>query len=165
MPYRGWSPPAVSETAEQLMALLALDQQLKQQATVIYATVDLAAWQKSFHPPETAWWWYLSEPVHRLDRHDWLWNTLTVIALTASGSLLVDISGKFLTGGPGLLGSFTVLSQSVMTVATAGGVLTQQGPPHHRAGDRQLGHQASPLARNQVGPVAAAVGGADGLPQ
>jgi tetratricopeptide (TPR) repeat protein len=124
---QGLEPPAVSETAEQLMALLALDQQLKQQATVIYATVDLAAWQKSFHPPETAWWWYLSEPVHRLDRHDWLWNTLTVIALTASGSLLVDISGKFLTGGPGLLGSFTVLSQSVMTVATAGGVLTQQG--------------------------------------
>lgn len=118
---------ASEDTAAQLITLLALDEDLKRQAPVIYSTVNLGAWQTSFHPPDTAWWWYLSEPVHRLDRYDWVWSTLTVIALTASGSLLVDISGKFLTGGPGLLGSLTVLSQSVMTVATAGGVLTQNG--------------------------------------
>ncbi|WP_008311904.1 tetratricopeptide repeat protein [Leptolyngbya sp. PCC 6406] len=119
--------PILAPTADLLIELIDLDQRLRQQAGAIHRTIDLAAWQRSFSPPETAWWWFLDPPIHPLDRYDWLWSTLTVVALTGSGSLLVDISSRFLSGGPGLWGSFVVISQSVATLGTAGGVLTQTG--------------------------------------
>ncbi|MGF1525161.1 MAG: tetratricopeptide repeat protein [Leptolyngbyaceae cyanobacterium] len=108
--------------------LITLDDRLIQQAGTIHNTVDLEAWQKSLQPPTSAWWWYLAAPTHVRDRYDWLWSAGTVTALTASASLVVDICGRFLSvGAPGAWGSFAVISQSVLTLATAGGVLTDGG--------------------------------------
>ncbi|MEM0981083.1 MAG: tetratricopeptide repeat protein, partial [Cyanobacteria bacterium P01_H01_bin.58] len=74
------------------------------------------------------WWWFLEKPIDARDRYDWLWSALTVTALTASASIVVDICGRFLTAGaPGVFGSFAVISQGVLTLATAGGVLTDSG--------------------------------------
>ncbi|NEP27465.1 tetratricopeptide repeat protein, partial [Moorena sp. SIO3I6] len=58
---------------------------------------------------------------------DWLWNALTVTSLTASVSLVVDISSRFLTTSLGFIGSFAVISQSALTLLTAGGILTKAG--------------------------------------
>lgn len=108
--------------------LITLDDRLLGQAGNIHGAVDLAAWQKSLQPPASAWWWFLEAPIHARDRYDWLWSAATVTALTASASLVIDISGRFLSvGAPGFLGSFAVISQGVLALATAGGVLTDSG--------------------------------------
>ncbi|MEM6590687.1 MAG: hypothetical protein AAF651_02370 [Cyanobacteria bacterium P01_C01_bin.73] len=120
------------ETAQTLsqksmLTLITLDQQLRSLAGPIVRTVKLSDWRDSINPPKTAWWWFLEAPEHQLDRFDWLWSALTVASLTGSASLVVDIGSRFLTGGPGLFGSFAVLSQGIITLATAGGVLTDAG--------------------------------------
>ncbi|NER81170.1 MAG: hypothetical protein F6K42_16705 [Leptolyngbya sp. SIO1D8] len=118
------SPTSDSET-KLFLHLITLDTRLLEQTQNIHKTVDLETWQKSLHPPESAWWWFLEKPIHVRDRYDWLWSALTVTSLTASASLVVDIGGRFLTAGaPGLWGSFALIGQSVLTLATAGGVRT-----------------------------------------
>jgi len=112
---------------EKLIALLQLDNRLKKQAGMITGIVSLADWRASFHPPQNAWWWFLEAPIHHLDRFDWLWNALTVTSLTASLSLVVDISSRFMSGGLNFFGSFAVISQSVLMLLTTGGVLTEAG--------------------------------------
>ncbi|AOY82137.1 tetratricopeptide repeat protein [Moorena producens JHB] len=112
---------------DKLIKLIELDSRFKKQAGLINQTVKLADLRTSFHPPKDYWWWFLEAPTHRLDRFDWLWNALTVTSLTASVSLVVDISSRFLSTSPGFIGSFAVISQSALTLLTAGGVLTKAG--------------------------------------
>ena len=112
---------------DKLIKLVDLDSRLKKQAGLITQTVQLADWRTSFHPPKDYWWWFLESPTHPLDRLDWLWNALTVTSLTASVSLVVDISSRFLSTSPGFIGSFAVISQSALTLLTAGGILTKAG--------------------------------------
>ncbi|OLT61285.1 tetratricopeptide repeat protein [Moorena bouillonii] len=112
---------------DKLIKLIELDSKLKKQAGLINQTVQLADWRSSFHPPKDYWWWFLEAPTHPLDRFDWLWNALTVTSLTASVSLVVDISSRFLSTSPGFIGSFAVISQSALTLLTAGGILTKAG--------------------------------------
>ncbi|MEO1095456.1 MAG: tetratricopeptide repeat protein [Cyanobacteria bacterium J06638_28] len=117
-----------SPATDLLIQLITLDERLLDQTKLIHAAVDLASWQQSLNPPETAWWWFLAKPIDVRDRYDWLWSALNVTALTASASIVVDICGRFLTAGaPGVFGSFAVISQGVLTLATAGGVLTDSG--------------------------------------
>ena len=119
---------AISVEPDVFLHLITLDERLIEQARKIHNTIDLAAWQKSLQPPPSAWWWFLETPMHARDRYDWLWSAATVTALTASASLVVDICGRFLSvGAPGVWGSFAVISQGVLTLATAGGVLTDSG--------------------------------------
>ncbi|MEO0491431.1 MAG: tetratricopeptide repeat protein [Cyanobacteria bacterium J06659_2] len=110
-----------------LLQLIKLDQKLRSLAGSMTRITPLSDWRVSLNPPETDWWWFLEAPTHQLDRFDWLWNALTVTSLTASASLVIDMGSKFLTGGPGVFGSFAVISQSLITLATAGGVLTDAG--------------------------------------
>jgi tetratricopeptide (TPR) repeat protein len=112
---------------DKLIKLVELDSRLKKQAGLITQTVELADWRSSFHPPKDYWWWFLEAPTHPRDRLDWLWNALTVTSLTASVSLVVEISSRFLTTSPGFLGSVAVISQSTLTLLTVGGVLTKAG--------------------------------------
>ncbi len=72
-------------------------------------------------------WWKFPQPLDPRDRLDWLWSGLTLACLTASLSLLMDISSKFFESGPDLFGSFTVVSQSVLTLLAGGSALTQTG--------------------------------------
>ncbi|NEO45621.1 MAG: tetratricopeptide repeat protein [Moorea sp. SIO4A3] len=112
---------------DKLIKLVELDSRLKKQAGLITQTVQLADLRTSFHPPKDYWWWFLEAPTHRLDYLDWLWNAVTVTSLTASVSLVVDISSRFLTTSLGFIGSFAVISQSALTLFTAGGILTKAG--------------------------------------
>lgn len=114
---------------DKLIKVIELDSRLKKQAGLITQTVELTEWCASFNPPKEAWWWFLEAPTHRLDHFDWLWNALIVISLTASFSLVVDISSRFLGGGGSLdfLGSFAVISQGALALLTAGSVLTEAG--------------------------------------
>lgn len=120
--------PDTSQTSEDiLLKLFLLDNRLKKQANKINQEIHLADWRASLEIPGTFWWWFLQDENHRLDQFDWLWNALTVTSLTASVSLLVDISTRFLSGGTGLISSFAVISQSVLTLITAGSILTEAG--------------------------------------
>ena len=110
-----------------LIKLFFLDTRLKKQANKINQQIQLADWRASLEVPTTFWWWFLQDENHRLDQFDWLWNALTIASLTASVSLVVDISTRFLSGGTSLISSFAIISQSVLTLLTAGGVLTQAG--------------------------------------
>jgi tetratricopeptide (TPR) repeat protein len=112
---------------DKIIKIIELDRRLKKQANTITETGELEDWRTTLHPPKEHWWWFMKPPVHKLDRLDWLWNALTVTSLTASVSLVVDISSRFLSGGPSFLGSFAVTFQSVLTLLTARGVLTQAG--------------------------------------
>lgn len=77
-------------------------------------------------PSETAWWWFQKIPIRWWDRLDLAWNTLTLIWLAATFSLLMDISTRFLSGGPGTFGAFAVIFQSALALA-GGGALTKTG--------------------------------------
>ncbi|WP_445638073.1 tetratricopeptide repeat protein [Nostoc sp. DSM 114161] len=112
---------------EQLFKIIELDTRLKQQAHKIKQLAKLAEWRTNLNVPVTSWWWFLQTPSHPLDNFDWLWNALTIASLTSSLSLVIDISTRFLSGGAGFLSSFAVISQSVLTLLTVGGVLTEAG--------------------------------------
>ncbi|MBW4669860.1 MAG: hypothetical protein KME60_21215 [Cyanomargarita calcarea GSE-NOS-MK-12-04C] len=112
---------------EILMKVILLDERLKKQAGLIALQVQLSDWRASLHPPAEAWWWFLEPPTNQWDSFDWLWSALSVTCLTASLSLVVDISSRFLTGVPDTLGAFTITTQSVLTLLAAGGALTKAG--------------------------------------
>jgi Flp pilus assembly protein TadD len=112
---------------ESLMAIILLDERLKKQAGLMTKIVNLADWRASLHPPAEAWWWFLEAPTKRWDYLDWLWSALSVTSLTVTLSLGVDISTRFLSGGPDTLAAFAIISQSCLTLLAAGGVLTTAG--------------------------------------
>jgi tetratricopeptide (TPR) repeat protein len=112
---------------EKLIRVIELDSRLREQTEFVIRKVELAEWCASFNPPKEAWWWFPESSSHPLDRFDWLWNILTIASLTASFSLVGDIVPRFWSGTPGLLGSLGVVFPSVLTLLTAGGVLTQTG--------------------------------------
>ncbi len=115
------------DAVEGLITVVKLDSRLKQQTERIAQAVKLADWRASFHPPAQAWWWFVEAPPSRWDRFDWLWGALTVVCLTIVLSLVVDISSRFLSGGPDTWAAFAVIGQSVLTLLAAGGALTRTG--------------------------------------
>jgi len=112
-----------------LMTVIQCDSRLKKQAKSIARAVRLADWRASLHPKPEAWWWFFepSTPLHWRDRFDWLCSALTVVCLTVALSFVVDISSRFLSGGPDRWGALAVVAQSVLTMLTAGGTLTKAG--------------------------------------
>jgi tetratricopeptide (TPR) repeat protein len=78
------------------------------------------------HPPAKAWWWFAKIPVHWWDRLDLAWDTLAIVWLAATFSLLTDISSRFLSGGVGTFGAFAIIGQSMLALA-GGGALTKTG--------------------------------------
>ncbi|GAB4160777.1 MAG: hypothetical protein Fur0046_39740 [Cyanobacteria bacterium J069] len=116
-----------------------LDQRLRSQSEAIARHLNLATWRESLNPPASAWWWNFPQPLDPRDRLDWLWDALTITTLAASLSLVVDISGKFLTGGPDFLGSFIIVGQSVLTLLTGKTALTQAGQTATERGLMRLG--------------------------
>lgn len=112
---------------ESMISVIELDERLKKQAQLITKLVKLANWRAILHPPAEAWWWFLESPPHKWDKMDWMWSAGNITFLTASLSLVVDISSRFLTGVPDTLGAFTITTQSVLTLLAAGGALTKAG--------------------------------------
>lgn len=114
---------------ETLIAVVELDHRLKQCAKAIAQTIDLDEWQASLNPPAEAWWWFLeaSENQGVWYRFDSAWTGLSIVCLTAAGSLIIDIAPRFLAGGPEIAGSLMVATQSVATILAARGALTEAG--------------------------------------
>jgi tetratricopeptide (TPR) repeat protein len=111
-------------TANELKEIESLDRSLKEQKNVILQVPNLAALRSLIKPPESNWWWYFSS---RRDNWDWLWNGLTIAALTVSLSLVVNTSSRILSGGANSVNTLYVLGQSVLTLMVGGGALTQVG--------------------------------------
>ncbi|MBD2694546.1 tetratricopeptide repeat protein [Anabaena catenula] len=110
-----------------LIELFILDERLKKQTEVITTSVQLSDWRVSLCPSTDAWWWLLEPPPHKHDRRDWVYSAGSIICLTASVSLVVDISSRILTGVPDTFGAFTITTQSILTLIAAGGALTKAG--------------------------------------
>ncbi|WP_190592840.1 tetratricopeptide repeat protein [Nostoc sp. FACHB-87] len=110
-----------------LIEIVDLDERLKKQAGLITQIVQLSDWRASLHCQSEAWWWFLEPPTNQWDKYDWLWNALSITAITASISLVVDISSRLLIGIPDTFGAFTITTQSVLTLLAAGGALTKAG--------------------------------------
>ncbi|NEO65046.1 MAG: tetratricopeptide repeat protein [Moorea sp. SIO4G2] len=104
-----------------------LDNRLKKETNKITTVVDLTEWHSILNPKVDAWWWFFKPPKHRWDYLDWLWKILTVVFLTSSLSLTVDISSRFLSGGPDTLGAFVAATQSVLTLLAGRSALTKAG--------------------------------------
>lgn len=77
-------------------------------------------------PPKKAWWWFPKIFVRWWDRFGLAWDTLAVVWLVATLSLLTDISSRFLSGGPDLFGFSAIIFQSTLALAS-GGTLTKTG--------------------------------------
>ncbi|MFM2061141.1 MAG: hypothetical protein RLZZ507_811 [Cyanobacteriota bacterium] len=114
-------------SADMLSKLFKLDSRLKKQANKINQIEEIGEWRNNLEIPITSWWWFLPPENHHLDQYDWLWNSLTVGSLTLSLSLVVDISNRFLSGGVGFSSALATILPSVLTLFTAGGVLTGAG--------------------------------------
>jgi len=119
-------------TASELQKIESLDKELKKQKNVILQISNLAELRSLIKPPESNWWWYVSS---RWDNWDWLWNGLTIAALTVSLSLVVNTSSRILSGGANSVNTLYVLGQSVLTLMVGGGALTQVG---HKSYERIL---------------------------
>jgi tetratricopeptide (TPR) repeat protein len=111
-------------TANELKEVESLDRSLKEQKEVILQVPNLSELRSLIKPPESNWWWYVSS---RWDNWDWLWNGLTIAALTVSLSLVVNTSSRILSGGANSVNTLYVFGQSVLTLMVGGGALTQVG--------------------------------------
>lgn len=129
--------------------LIKLDERLKAQSEVIASNFPLADYRESVKPPESSWWWFLEPPqppVHKFDRFDWVWNTLTGACLLFATSLAANTAQAFSTEGFDVLGTLSTISQGAGVALIAGGALTDKGnqaienilssvgiPPHFHA--------------------------------
>ena len=105
------------------MKILELDNRLKQQAILITQAVSLREYRGILNPPKEAWWWFLDHTLERqkdpLTRFDFIWNFITIILLTISISLGLDIVSRFLSGGLDWLSSLILAFQSLLTIFAA----------------------------------------------
>ena len=113
--------------AADLLALDKCDRRLKAQTPLITKIIALADWRKTVHPSEVAWWWFLEPdpPYPWLKQPDWLWNTLTISALTVSSGLVVNLWSYFFAAGLSTAGAGSIAFNSLLTLLTGGSALSQ----------------------------------------
>lgn len=108
------------------------DKQFKKLAKPMDELDELNDWQVSLNRPPEAWWWYISPPppsveLNVFERYDWIVSTGNVIVMTIIFALLADIAPRFWQGGADTTGTVAIVMQTVLTMITAGGVLTKTG--------------------------------------
>jgi len=116
-----------SDCSASLISINELDSRLKQCAERINQTINLTDWGTLLSPKAEAWWWSLQPPSAQASEYDWLLSILSVSFLTISLGLVTNIAPRFLAGGPDVFGAVTVMGQSILTLLTAGSVLTKAG--------------------------------------
>ncbi|NET36655.1 MAG: tetratricopeptide repeat protein [Cyanothece sp. SIO1E1] len=114
-------------SADLWLQLALLDEAFLKHKNLVASYPKLETWRKSFDPPESAWWWHLEKPADPRDRLDWLWNSLTIAALTGNLALVTDIASRFLTGVPGVWSAFAAITPGILTLFASGGALTKVG--------------------------------------
>ena len=134
------SVQAVLEDSKSVLTstFLRLDEQdsrLKACRGKIHRTRQLSNWRSLINPPQKAWWWYLEPPAlfawlekshPLLDRFDWLWKFLTLVALAISITFILNTLQRVLAGGLDTTGIFAVMVQTILVLA-GGSTLTQHG--------------------------------------
>jgi Tfp pilus assembly protein PilF len=132
-----------------LTTLDRLDDLLKiHQATIAPIIAEL---RPKINPDTKNWWWLLETPKipSQWEKWDFLSNAASITFLTISLGLISEITSRFLSGGSDTFGGIVISVQSVLTLLTAGGVLTQTG---QEAGKRFLkNHQISEKYWQEIG--------------
>jgi tetratricopeptide (TPR) repeat protein len=111
----------------QLKHLSTLDNQLENleiRAVLTAKQEHLEQWRKTLKPPLKAWWWFPAVVPYAQDRHDWLWNGLSILFFTISLGLFTNIATRFFVGGPDAFGAIAISMQSVLTLLGVRGSLT-----------------------------------------
>jgi tetratricopeptide (TPR) repeat protein len=113
--------------AAALLKLEDCDRRLKSQQTILIQTLAQTQTRQILQPPETAWWWHLQPaPPHPwLNQPEWIWNIITLVALTTSGALAANLWSYFLAGGLNAIGTGGIVFNSIVTLITGGSALTQ----------------------------------------
>lgn len=123
-------------SATTLLGLEKHDQWLKDNKNEITKYINLAQWRQSNPPPQSAWWWYLEPPArfgwleHRwawLDRFDWLFTFLSLVALTFSFTVMLDTLKRVAGEGLDTTGLLPVIVQVLLTLAGGAAALTNKG--------------------------------------
>jgi tetratricopeptide (TPR) repeat protein len=140
------SVASIKQVTDRKTHIEELDKQFKHQIKCIklsqkkYVAKQLNRWRNYYQPAAESWWWFVLS--YRwwffnlyswLKQFDWIdsldevWNVASIIFLTISIALVVDISTRYLAGGPELRGAFQVSWQSIITLIAGGSALTQPG--------------------------------------
>ena len=109
---------------DNLIQIDELDERLKKQQDRIIKLLKISKWRSLTKPNENNWWWYFPS---RWEKYDWIWNALSITALTISLSLVVNTSSRLLTGGANPVNTLAVVGQSVLTLLAGSGALTEAG--------------------------------------
>lgn len=88
--------------------------------------LNFKTWRETRQPSAEDWWWHLDRP-SRLEETEWLWDGISLAALTGVVTIAVDTSSKLLVGGVSLLGSASIVVQSSLALLTARSVLSSAG--------------------------------------
>ncbi|AFY70645.1 Tetratricopeptide TPR_2 repeat-containing protein [Thalassoporum mexicanum PCC 7367] len=107
-----------------LLEITKFDRRLKKRGELIAKLINLVEWRNLLKPDPEAWWWWFPT---RWEKFDWLWNALSITAITISLSLIVDTSTRLLSAKPDTFSTLAVVGQSVMTLLAGGGALTKAG--------------------------------------
>lgn len=122
-------PEKIQVSEDSIARLIELDGKLKSQGEAIATYGALAEWRESLESAESSWWWFFQPPkiIHKRDRYDWLWDTLTAAALVLSGSYMVNTLQNFSVGGLGVLEAFGTIAQGAGIALVGKGALTSDG--------------------------------------
>lgn len=118
-----------NRSAEALRQVAALDTRLRQQARRFGPRADLrvlADWRDALQPAPSAWWWSLDALAAPAASPHPLWPVLAGALITLAVSLATDVSLRFLSGRPDLLGLLGTFTQAMLALL-AGSVFTRVG--------------------------------------
>jgi Tfp pilus assembly protein PilF len=116
-------------TANLLERLVALDNQLQENAALISQTLDLATYRNSLSVTTQEWWWNLDSTVESdsSDKFAWLWKGTRFSLWTMNLGLLGTLATRFFSGASGLTEVLTIALPSLLVLLQANNELTSSG--------------------------------------
>jgi len=116
-------------TANFLERLVALDNQLQENAALIAQVLDLATYRNSLSVDSKNWWWNLDSTVESEtpEKLVWLWQGARFGLWTINLGLLGTLAGRFFSGASGLMEVFTIALPSLLVLLQANNELTASG--------------------------------------
>lgn len=122
------TPPTTKKSL--LKKINQLDDRLRKQIDSIQRSTQLANWRSNLNPPLEAWSWFLESLPKRWWDYDTIWSFFSLVLLTFSLSLLVDISSRLWGGGPDAIdavGTASIIVQSLIALLAGGAALSKLG--------------------------------------
>jgi hypothetical protein len=116
-------------TASLLERLVALDNQLQENAALISQILDLATYRNSLSVTTQEWWWNLDSTVESdsSDKFAWLWKGARLSVWTMNLGLLGTLATRFFSGASGLTEILTIALPSILVLLQANNELTSSG--------------------------------------